>query len=140
MKGRGSSNSGGLQCLVPTKSNVTGFPEPLLAFYEWELMENYIICFPKHIHYCNKGSVCFPPFFWQGRVCKSPLKLLCRRTAICIHTHRHAHTNTYKQAMPKAFKYLFIGNSVPIIMSRKVSVYSGLLEVILGLCWSIELQ
>lgn len=22
-------------------------------------MENYIISFPKHFHYCNKGSVCF---------------------------------------------------------------------------------
>lgn len=85
---RGQASSGGPQCLVPAKSNVTGFPEPLLAFYVRELMENYIICFPKHIHYCNKGRVCFPPSFWQGRACKSPLKLLCGRAAICIHTHR----------------------------------------------------
>lgn len=48
---------------VPVKSNVTGFPEPFLAVYEWELMENYIICFPKHIHYCNNGSVYFLLFY-----------------------------------------------------------------------------
>lgn len=137
---QGSSNGRELLCLVPTKSNVTGFPEPCLTFYEWELMENYIICFPKRIHYCNKGSVCFPQFFWQGRACKSPLKLSCRDAVIYIHTHRHRHTNTFKQATPKAFKYLFIGNSVPITMSRNVFVYSSLLEVILGLCCSVQLQ
>lgn len=41
MKGQGSSNSGGLQCSVPTKSNVIGFPEPFLAFHEWGLMETF---------------------------------------------------------------------------------------------------
>lgn len=105
VKGQGSSNSEGLQCFVPEKSNVTGFPEPILAFYDSELMENYIICFPKHIRYSNKGSVCFRLLFWQGRECRSPLKGL---------QSTYIHTSMCKQPKPKSFKKLFIENSVPI--------------------------
>lgn len=36
VEGQGSGNSERLQSLVPAKSNVTGFPEPLLAFWEQE--------------------------------------------------------------------------------------------------------
>lgn len=57
-----------------------------------------------------------------------------------MHIHRHTYINTYKQTMPKALSIFFYWNSVPITMSMDVSVYLGLLEAILGLNWSIELQ
>lgn len=109
----------GVWGLWPTELNVTGFPEPFLAFYEWESMENYIICFLKLIHYCNKDSVCFPLFFFfplakQSMDKSSWAPLMQRQTWI------------WKQSQ----KYLLIGTSVPITKSKKVSMYLSLIYLL----------
>lgn len=55
-------------------------------------MENYIISFPKHFHYCNKGSVCFADILAREHM-QRPQKFLCKRNPICMLTQTHMHIN-----------------------------------------------
>lgn len=55
------------------------------------LMENYIISFPKHFHYCNKGSVCFVDILARESMQRPP-KFLRKRNPICMLAHGHTCT------------------------------------------------
>lgn len=54
------------------------------------LMENYIVSFPKHFHYCNKGSVCFADTLARerrqkgiGSSCVEEIQSACLHRRIC---------------------------------------------------------
>lgn len=102
VKGQGSSNSGRLQCFVPEKSNVTGFPEPILAFYDSELMENYIICQSIFIIVIKAVFVfvCYSGKEENAEVLRKGYNL-------------HTYTQACKQPKPKLFKKLLIKNQFP---------------------------
>lgn len=52
-------------------------------------MENYIISFPKHFHYCNKGSVCFADTLARESMQKASEVPVQKKSNLCAYTDAH---------------------------------------------------